>query len=127
MARPRTPTNILRLRGSAPKKNPGRLRERENEPVEERPLGPPPKALTPKQRQAWKELADNSVPGVLGKADRHAVEIAACLLAEVRGGEPTATIYAQLLRSLSMLGMSPADRSKVQLPAKPKHNPFADL
>ena len=41
MARPRKPTNILKLTGSA-KKHPDRMRERENEPEEKDPIGKAP-------------------------------------------------------------------------------------
>lgn len=88
MARPRTPSNVLNLRGSF-KRNPKRARARANEPHDERAIGKPPRGLTKEVRAAWRELVEASIPGVLRYSDRPAVLAAAQLYARMknqRGG-----------------------------------------
>ena len=63
----------------------------------------------------------------LQKSDRNMVEIASRLLAEVRDGVANAALYGQCIRTLALLGMSPTERSKVQLPKSKNDNPFAML
>lgn len=136
MARPRTPTNVLDARGAF-KEHPKRLREREGEPQDDRPLGDPPDDLDEAERAAWHEMAEQAPPGVLTAADRTLVEMAARALAEVRN--PWAEVYDRkkgevvefrkgfdsraagiLYRCLAAMGLSPSDRSKVSVPEKEK-------
>ena len=133
MARPRKPTNVLQLSGSV-KKDPARFKERENEPENVNPIGEPIESMNQHEKDAWREVVKLSIPGVLGEADRLAVEMASRLLVKCRGlyefeGERVpATIQEQtlFLRYLSQFGMTPADRSKINIPkAKPK-NKFDD-
>ena len=56
MARPKTPTNLLRLRGSD-KVNPGRMKKRENEPQPEKGQGEPPAWLSPRGRRQYRKLS----------------------------------------------------------------------
>ncbi len=131
MARPRTPTNILKLKG-VDKVNPGRLKERENEPENKNEIGNPPKHLGKLEKDAFKEIVELSIDGVLGEADRLAVEQAAILLTKCRNqykidGEivpASASEQNLFFKYLSQFGMSPADRSKISVPKKPEHNPF---
>jgi hypothetical protein len=121
MARPRKPTNVLKLNGTQ-NRNPGRLKEREGEPDNIAPLGDPPIELTDEESDCWRELADISIPGVLGKADRIAVEMAAKLLVRLRSGEAPQAEQGLFFKYLSQFGMLPADRSKIALnPKKPKN------
>ncbi|MCP5017614.1 MAG: P27 family phage terminase small subunit [Ketobacter sp.] len=120
----RTPTNILTLRG-ADKKHPDRMRERENEPENVNPLGTAPKELNATEKKYYKRIGDESIPGVLGEADRIAVSMAAKLLALAYSEEgATAAQLGQLFKYLSQFGMTPADRSKINLPGKKKSNAF---
>ena len=134
--RPRTPTNILRLRG-VEKNHPERLKERENEPVNKSPLGNPPRHLSKAQKAAWREIVKYSISGVLGQADRIAVEMAATLLVKCRGLEyefqdkvkklwATNAEQNLLFKYLAQFGMTPADRSKINLPGQGKKNSFED-
>ena len=75
MGRPRTPTNILKLKG-ADKKNPARFKDRENEPVNVHPIGKPPTWLNAKEQKAWAMIVKECIAGVLGEADRLAVAVA---------------------------------------------------
>jgi hypothetical protein len=131
--RPRTPTNILKLRG-ADKVHPGRLKERENEPENNILIGAAPNYLDEQESKAFDLIVKESINGVLGGADRMAVAQAAKLFVICTGqnfedGEPVkATSNQQNLffKYLSQFGMTPADRSKINIPkAKPK-NKFDD-
>lgn len=129
MARPRLPTAVLEARGAF-KKDPQRAAAREGEPVELEELGPPPQDLPVAVRVVWEELVDCAHKGVLSKADRQTVEIAARLFAEFRakGAAMEAGKIGRLQAALSELGMSPASRSKVKAPSKaPAANPLAGI
>lgn len=125
MARPRLPTNVLKLRG-ADKVNPGRLKARENEPENKREVGLPPKHLGKLEKEAFKEIIKFSIDGVLGEADRIAVEMAACLLVKCRDqiNPATSTEQNQFFKYLSQFGMTPADRSKINIPKQKTKNVF---
>lgn len=135
MGRPRTPTNVLEARGAF-KKNPQRMRNREPEPITE--LGEPPAHLFPLERAAWEEIAAIAHAGMFCAADRLAVEQAAMLLGQARETvtHPDGTISRAGLRSgdrglllslFARFGMTPADRSKVEVPKAPVVNPFTLL
>lgn len=125
MARPRKPTNVLRLKG-ADRVHPERMREREGEPENVCPIGGPPEWLDEDERKAWGDIVGQAIPGVLGGADTVSMEVAAMLLAKFRRGENTGPELSQLIKLLSQFGMTPADRSKINLPGKKKKNAFAD-
>jgi len=144
MARPRTPTNILALKG-AYKKDPQRLKERENEPENTKPIGEP-KHLTGLEIEFYNEIIDSTIDGVLGAADRIAVEQAAILLVSCRnlrtvekviteaGEDKVVNIPVpaspaeknQLFKYLGQFGMLPADRSKISIAKPKKKNAFDD-
>jgi hypothetical protein len=111
------------------KKNPQRARSRENEPIVVEPLGDAPKTFTGDKLEAWKDIVDTAPPGVLTKADRLAVEIAAGLLARHRIMPITGTDLSQLSAFLGKFGMTPSDRSKVSVavPTKRTGNPFGQI
>jgi phage terminase small subunit len=127
MPAPRVPTNILKLRG-ADKKNPARMKERENEPVPKAALGNPPRHLNAEERKCWRELVRTAPFGVLADCDGWEVEIASCLMAQYRAdraGMPASRLG--LLHSvLSKFGFNPSDRSRVQVPPTKEKNPFDD-
>lgn len=120
MSRPRTPTNILELRGSFDQ-NPARGAAREGEPEAIEPLGDCPARLVDDQAKAWAELVEACHLGVLCRADRHHVELAARLLAEswTNPGISSAKI-ARLEAMLGKLGMNPSDRSRVKVTGQKK-------
>lgn len=127
MPRPHTPKNLLRLRGSH-KNHPARLKKRENEPENVKPLRDPPAHISKHDKAAYREIVELSIPGVLGEADSLAVEQAANLLVKCRGfGEPpTATERRLLFSYLGQMGMLPADRAKISIPKPEKPNRFDD-
>ena len=126
MARPRTPTNVLELKGSF-KKDPQRRRE-DAEAVG--PLGGSPTHINGAVRGAWNEIVASAPREVLTGSDALAVELAANLLAQFRA-DPVEFTAAKLVRLEALLGkfgMTPADRAKVGGKKEaPKGNPFADL
>ena len=123
MGRPATATKILEARGAF-KKNPNRARPYEPEVKEPFPKDPP-KHLARKQKATWREIVSYCPFGVLTRADRFPVEVAACLLAEYRedpDAMPTARI-GRMCAEFGRLGLSPADRTRSQVP-KGKKNEF---
>jgi len=127
MPAPRVPTNLLRLRGAA-KKNPARMKLRENEAIPKAALGNPPKHLSKDERKCWRELTGMAPYGVVSDCDAWEVEIASCLMAEYRRSRldiPAARL--NLLHSiLGRFGFTPADRSRVSVPKPEEKNPFDD-
>ena len=81
MARPRTPTALLELRGAF-RNHPSRLRERKNEPLVTIALPDPPHHLTPSVASMWREMQTRGF--WLTSADRFFLEIAARLMADQR-------------------------------------------
>ncbi len=142
MARNRTPSNILDLKG-AYKKHPDRKRSAE-------PQAPtfkktPPRHLSDDERKVWRELVRDIASGVLQQSDRPILEQAVYLLCVVRKAKSTvipirgrdgqlinmkmacsASVHQQLTSCLSRLGMTPADRSRVATPQRTT-NKFAKL
>ena len=109
----RIPTAVLARRGTF-KKNPSRRAARGNEPLPNGPIGPPPACLKGKVLACWHELSGNAPAGVLTKADRLILELAARLLATVRAsGAPQAALSQQLRACLVSMGMTPVDRARV--------------
>ena len=123
--RPRKPTNVLKLQG-VDKVNPGRMKERENEPVNVNPIGKAPAWLTAAEKKEWAVLVNDAIEGVLGEADRTAVALCAQLLAKQKLKEATMSEQSLLNKYLGQLGMLPTERSKVQVPKKKPKNIFAD-
>ena len=131
--RPRTPTNILKLRG-ADKVNPGRLKERDNEPQNISPVGKSPDYLDEQESKAFDLIVKESIDGVLGGADRMAIAQAAKLFVICTGqrfedGEQvkaTSNQQNQFFKYLSQFGMTPADRSKISIPKSKPKNKFDD-
>lgn len=126
MGRPRLPTAVHEVKGSFiahPE------RRRPSEPKAARPLGAAPKRLTEQQREAWAEIVDTAIPGVLTGADRVLVELAARLLADIWAADEVPTMKAARLEAcLGRMGMTPADRSRVSVaPTEPTNDPWAAL
>lgn len=116
MPKPRTPTNVLALRGAF-KKHPERKGERADEPAADGDIGDPPKTLSPAAAACWREIVGLAHAGTLSRGDRLIVEHGAQLLAQLRADDwkvhPTLLIRWEGF--LGRLGMTPSDRSKVQV------------
>jgi phage terminase small subunit len=114
--RPRLTTNVLELRGTF-KKDPKRGVLRENEPDPFGEIGDPPDHLPPEVAACWREIVGLAHAGTLCAADRLIVEHGSRLLALLRGEEwqSNPVIFGKYEMFLSKLGMTPSDRSKVQV------------
>lgn len=123
----RKPTALHALSGSLDH-DPKRFADRMGEPRETRPLGDPPSRLTPDQVAAWNEIANAAPRGVIGHADRIALEMMAVLLARFwqDGANMPAALVARLDGLLGRFAMTPADRSRAKANEAPKGNPFLD-
>jgi hypothetical protein len=111
MARPRTPSNILELRGSF-KKNPQRRRQDAPGagPVDFKPPAHLPTDVAP----AWRWICERLPKIVLSSSDEIAIEAAARLLTEVWSQRrPEPRLYAELRAWLRELGMTVQARTKI--------------
>lgn len=119
MAKPRTPSNVLALKGAFAK-NPSRGRDRADEPEPVGEIGDAPKHLTSEERACWVELVLLCPVGVLCVNDRPFMEYAARVFASVRAPGPLDLKAGVRFEAIiGRLGMSPADRSKVSVIKKP--------
>ena len=117
MSRPRTPSNVLELKGAFDK-NPQRRRE---DPKVEPGLGDPPGYFDDEERAIWSEIAATAPEGVLARSDRLCVEMLIPLIVRLRNREPMkAAERAFMLSTLTRIGCTPADRSRVARPAEPE-------
>lgn len=126
MARPKKPTALKELNGSA-KHDPQRINK--NEPVPSRGIGPPASILSKYEQDVWDEVVGQMYAGVLGEADRIALEMMCRLIAEMRLNfeEMTAAKITQLSQLLGRFGMTPSDRTKIVVPKAESKNPFESL
>lgn len=124
MARPRTPTAILELRGSF-KNRPSRRRDAEPKP--NGPLGPPPERLPADVIPCWLEIEESAPAGVLGASDRWCVELASRFMTNLRNGTSNATELRLLRSLLGALGMTPADRARLSVSPEKPGNRFTEL
>jgi hypothetical protein len=113
MARPRTPTALLELRGAF-KNHPSRLKDRKYEPLVSTPLPEPPSRLNNQTASMWREMKARGF--WLTSADKFLVEIAAILMAAYRGDRQKSGDTALLIGLLGKIGFSPNDRVKLNLP-----------
>jgi hypothetical protein len=113
MARPRTPTAVLELRGAF-KNHPSRLKERKSEPVVSSPLPEPPKYFTGATEATWFEMRSRGY--WLTSADRFLVEIAATLMARYRIDELKSGEISLLIGLFGKIGLSPNERGRMNLP-----------
>src|SRR3712207_4778151 len=111
MPRPRLPTAIHEIKGTYLINSERRPKA---EPKGAAVLGPVPRELGDLERVAWGDIVQCALPGVLTPSDRLVVELAARLLADMRGSpEIKPAVAARLAACLGRLGMTPADRTRV--------------
>lgn len=125
MSRPRTATNVLRLRG-AYKNHPERARKKE--PTANPLADGPPDHLSDVEKKMWHEIVRIAPHGVLMASDALLIESLSVLWVVYR--EEKADIQPGLLARLDIqmgrLGLSPSDRAKLQVEPK-RNNEFDDL
>jgi len=126
MPKPRTPSTVLEARGAFDKDQ-GRRREDFAAGV----FDPaPPKYFTARQKAVWTEIVTALPASVLQATDRIAVELAARLVANFRAqpdADVTSAQVAQIRTALAVLGMTPADRSRVSAAKETPANPFLEM
>ncbi len=111
MGRNRTPTSILDAKGGFISH---KDRQRPNEPVDDRPIGSPPKYLNAAEKKVWKEVVSQSAPGVLTVSDTIMLAVFVRLSTKFQLRQPMmAAETAQMISLASRFAMTPADRSKV--------------
>lgn len=123
MARPRTPSNVLELRGAF-KKDPKRRRQPVAAAGEFDPT--PPRHLPKDHVRAWHSVVAQIPPGVPTASDYLSIEIMASVLARFwLTGELD---YAKELRMwFGQYGLTGAAREKIAAKPKPAGNPYADV
>ncbi len=114
----RKPTAMLEASGAF-KANPARSRP--NEPNTGRGVGPAPSWLGETVRQAWDDIVRDTAPGVWQSSDRVFLEVLSGQVADYREvgtafGVKRTTL---LMGMLKQAGMTPSDRSRVQVPQEP--------
>jgi phage terminase small subunit len=113
----RTPTAILDAKGSFIGKP---SRRRPNEPIVTEPIGSAPKYLTASEKKVWKELVKQIPPGVLKFSDRLIFTVLVGLAAKLQSRQPMMVMEVnQMISISSKFGMTPADRSKLQVEKPP--------
>jgi phage terminase small subunit len=116
MARPRTPTALKHLKGTAQK-----CRINPREPKYKPGLGPAPAFLSPEAAEFWEEYTEKLAPGVATEVDRPAWICVCETWGELtrKRQDPDAgtnsidAIERRLWMGLGKFGLTPADRSKV--------------
>jgi hypothetical protein len=103
MARPRTPTALLELRGAF-KRNPNRKQARQGEPLVTASLPDPPADVTTDVAEVWRQMKTRGY--WLTSADRFLVEIAATLAARFKNGELKHGHVSVMISLLGKLGFS---------------------
>ena len=126
MPQPRKPKALRELQGTI-KDHPGR--QNQNQPEPTRGIGPANSTLTEYEREIWDEVVGISYRGVLGEADRIALEMMCRLIAEMRLNfeEMTAAKITQLSTLLGRFGMTPSDRTKISIPQEKNKNAFEGM
>jgi hypothetical protein len=115
LARPRTPTAVLELRGAF-KNHPSRLKDRKNEPIILTGLPEPPQRLPKPVRSMWLEMRSSAF--WLTSADQFLLEIAAVMMARYRVDELRSADISMLIGLLNKIGFSPTERRKLNLPTE---------
>ena len=135
MARPRKSTKQKEVAGAF-KHDP--QRRPENEPVPTGDIGLPPEHFGEAQQLIWFEIIGLVPDGVLTNMDRIALEGACATLECIReisrgaiviGDKGVAirfssAMHQTLISYLSRMGMTPADRSRVNVGSKPESSKF---
>lgn len=128
MARPRKPTNVLKLRGAF-KEHAARGLARANEPEPSGEIGEPPERLAEDEAKCWREIVGLAHFGTLCEADRLVLEYGSVLLAKLiacNWNDPA--LRKEYPVFLGQLGLTPSARSKVAvIKRKPTVDPYAEF
>jgi phage terminase small subunit len=127
MAANKKPTALRELQGTA---NRNKHRDNQDQPVITRGIGPAPKHLNDDQKKIWDEIVSGMYAGVLGEADRLALETLTRLVYVMRRDfeKMSAAKLSQLSTMLGKFGMTPSDRTKIVVPkGGEKKNGFTEM
>lgn len=122
MGRIRKPTKVLESTAKRPprQRRSEPDRHRADEPEAVTPISwDAPKHLDAHEKEAWKQLVDQALPGVLSFSDFAQLETAAVLLAEMRKKRARFSRFRDLMNALDRLGMTPSGRAGVKKPSLP--------
>jgi hypothetical protein len=120
VAQPRKPITSLKALGSVVK-HPERYANRREPKVI--PLGEPSPHLSANGRVAW--FAFKSEVPWLAESDRAIMEVACHVRGRLIGGDDVGAAYLTLFRqTLSALGATPADRSRITTAEEPADDPL---
>jgi phage terminase small subunit len=119
MGRNRLPTAVQDAKGYF-EHNPDRFPEGSEALEEAAPLDVPPARLDEDHRDIWREIVIVLVPGVLKVSDAWAFESMVRLIFKEQKGTIEIGERGQLIKLYSLFGMTPADRSKIQVEKKPQ-------
>jgi hypothetical protein len=106
--------------------DPQRYRNRQPEPKSDEPLGNPPTSLNAEEKKIWREVAKHAIPGTLTGSDRVTMELLSRLILKMRVGTAKSGDHGTMLSLLARLGMTPADRLKVQAAKSAEKQPTHD-
>lgn len=121
----RKPLALLELSGGLAT-NPGRYADRLNNPKPAEELGEAPDFLSEEEAAVWNKLKEIIPAGVLGNSDIFMVELAARYIVYSRKNWPLKpSEIAALTNIMGRLGLSPVDRTKIQV-APDKKDDAAD-
>jgi hypothetical protein len=120
MGNPRTPLAKAKATGRTVR-DPARFKNR-SEPTKQRPLGKPSAGLSERQVEAW-EAFKRELPWLM-ESDRTIVETASRLRADMWDSKDINIRAMTLLRQcLSLLGATPADRTRIYAPPEEDEDP----
>ena len=94
------------------------LKPKGQRPVPSKPIGSPPKHLTADEKAIWKELVKQLPPGVAMYSDRAAMERLVHLFDKQRKHIITIGEGSQLAALFAQFGMTPAARTRIQVPSQ---------
>lgn len=125
MARHRTPSNILELKG-AYKRNPERRNH--DEPEATPFVDKPPAYFDAQHIRAWNDVIDRVPAGVLKNADYYLVVLAAAIVVEIeeKSGHISNERMGRFVSISACLAITPSSRSSFVVP-KAKKNKFSEL
>jgi hypothetical protein len=133
MPRPRKTLAQLRASGTLAA-NPGRYAQRVNAtPLPTNKLKVPPKYFDVEEKRTWMAIVDAAPQGALANSDVFAIELTTKLLCKLRNSLalPRPSELTLLLNALSRLGLTPADRAKLDIvapePEKKENDPWDEL
>ena len=92
-------------------------------------IGGPPEYLSSAAKAMWYEVLGMIPEGIATASERAVIEVFANLMVEYRMDPMSFAVgkYPALMRAMEVLGLSPAARRKIAVPAKPKENSFAEF